>query len=352
MQILALLEKTAGRTEARRLLGIVEEVITKLSDKSSDSYRLAESSYRYAQGEMAYSDCEREERKVRKAEGEKALDFYKKSLETREALLKDHTDTARTLNAIGNCYMQLKDIEQALEYYTRALDMRKRLTGSQEHLDMPVYINQIASTHELLGKKYKKQAEDSNLYHRKKLTEMYQQEFNQALTMYREALDLEKKLHISGYASTATFYRNMSNTYSYLEDYESSLMTAKKALFLRKKLLGIDADTIRSYYQVGLAYEKLDEIDKALKYFYKAYIMELALPAGERSAVKDRVIAKMESNLGSTEEAEVYDKRHKEALKKGSSYDEILVCILFKKRYLFIYSTLILMEIERLIQFE
>ncbi|XP_031570249.1 uncharacterized protein LOC116304626 [Actinia tenebrosa] len=324
MHIQVLLEKTAGKSEARKLLGKAKEALNKLSDKTLDAYQLAKSSYLYAKGEMLYSDCASKGREVcGKAEWREVLDFYQQSLKIREELLKDHTDTARTLNAIGNCFMYLEELEKACEYYTRALEMRQRLSG-QQHVDMPVYINQIAATHEQMGSKLKKQAEDANLYYRKGLTEKYIQEFNEALKKYQEALDLEKKLHISGYINTAIFYRNMSNTYSYLEDYESSLRTAKKALFVRKKLLGIDSDTIRSYYQVGLAYEQLEDIDKALKYFYKAYMMEKALPEGETSPVRDRVIKKIENNGGSTEEAELEDKRHEEALQKGSLDDDVL----------------------------
>jgi tetratricopeptide (TPR) repeat protein len=324
-QILVLLEKSTRRIEAKQLLKDVEDALNKVSNKSSDSYRLAESSYHFAKGGIAYSVCGSREPNVWQNAGKEALNCFKESLKTREELLKDHTDTARTLNAIGNCYMQQKGLQSALEYYTRALDMRRRLTGSDKHVDMPVYINQIAATHERLGKYYKRQALKSTADSKTELHEKYKQEFYQALKMYQEALDLEKELHISGYANTATFYRNMSNIYSYLEDYQSSLMTAKKALSLRKRLLGIDADTIRSYYQVGLAYEKLDETEKGLKYFYKAYMMELALPAGERSAVKEHVLRKIESNLGSTAEAELYDKLHKEAVLKGSLDDERMV---------------------------
>lgn len=307
-------------------MGKVKEALNKLSDKADNTYRLAESSYLYAKGEMLYSDCESKGREgCQKADWEEVLDIYQKSLKIREELLEDHTDTARTLNAIGNCYMYLKKLEKALEYYTRALEMRQRLSGSQHHVDMPVYINQIGATHEQMGKKYLKEAEDANLYYRKGLTEKYRKEFNEALNKYQEALDLEKKLHISGYINTAIFYRNMSNTYSYLEDYESSLKTAKKALFVRKKLLGIDSDTIRSYYQVGLAYERLEDIDKALKYFYKAYMMEQALPEGETSPVRSGVIRKIDNIGGSIEEAESEDERHKEALQKGCLDDDILV---------------------------
>ncbi|KAK3698420.1 hypothetical protein QZH41_001189, partial [Actinostola sp. cb2023] len=300
--------KTTGKDEARKLVPKVKEALDKVTDdKSSQSYRLAESSYNYVQGEVAFADftCGMSSQ----SHFEAGLQCHNQCLQTRRELLGDHNETVYCLNAIGNYYMELKDHQKALDYYTEILDTKQRLTGGKVQLDAPVYSNQIACVHEEMGKKFRDESRESRQPRRKQLYERAKEEFQHAISKYQEALDLERKLHISGYANTAAFYRNMSTSYSFLEEYDQALVCAKKALSIRKKVLGTDANTLRSYYQVGIVYEKLGNHDKALKYVYKAYNMELSLPPGERSRVKLRVTDKIGNLCGDLDEAKEYDSR-------------------------------------------
>ena len=308
MLILVVLEKTTGKDEARKLVPKVKEALDKVTDdKSSQSYRLAESRYNYIQGEVAYADftCGMSSQ----SHFETGLQCHNQCLQTRRELLGDHNETVYCLSAIGNYYMELKDHQKALDYYTEVLDMKQRITGGKAQLDTPVYPNQIACVHEEMGKKFLHESRESRQPRRKQLYERAKKEFQHAISKYQEALDLERKLHISGYANTAAFYRNMSTSYSFLEEYDQALVCAKKALSIRKKVLGTDANTLRSYYQVGIVYEKLGNHDKALKYVYKAYNMELSLPPGERSRVKLKVTDKIFNLCGYRHEAKEYDSR-------------------------------------------
>lgn len=302
--LLVLLKRTATKPEARNLLAEIKEALIEAEEAHSRNifYLLAESSYQFAQGEIAFADfmcnmCSKQEFDV-------GVESLKKCLQIRKELLGNHTETARCLNAIGNCYMKLEEHQNALDAYTQALDMRKQLSGSREHFDSPAYMNNIACVHEEMGKTFLNQCRQGRDPRQQETLYMKsREEFHQAISNYQEAINMEKRLFIYGFSNTATFYRNMSNGYSYLEEYQQAFVFAKKALAMRKKILGIDANTLRSYYQVGVAYERLGNIDKAKKYYYKAYNMELALPLGEQSEIKPKVLRKINSLLGDVDEA-------------------------------------------------
>ena len=78
--------------------------------KDSRSYRLAQSTYLYAEGEIYY----------RKGSLHRALTSLSFSREIMEDLLQSHTITTRCLNAIGNCHNLLGNHEEALKFYTKA----------------------------------------------------------------------------------------------------------------------------------------------------------------------------------------------------------------------------------------
>lgn len=309
-QLLVLLKRTATKPEARSLLSNIEEALKKASEDfcPQSSYRLAESSYQYVRGEVAFSDFACKLCSLQELEA--GVESLSKCLQTRQELLHNHTETARTLNALGNCYMKLKDHQKALEFYTKALDMRKALSGGNEHFDSPIYMNNIACVHEEMGKNLLdkcRQTRDSQ--QRKQFYDSGQEEFHQAIENYQQAINMEKKLFIYGYANTATYYRNISNGYSYLKEYQLAFDFAKKALRIRKKILGVDADTVRSYYQVGVAYERIGDEDKARKYYFKAYNMEVALPHGEQSEMRSKILGKIESLMADVEEAKEFGTR-------------------------------------------
>ena len=80
--------------------------------KDSQSYRLAQSIYLYADGEIYY----------RKGSLPRALTCLYLCSEILEDLLQNHTITTRCLNAIGNCHNRLGNHKEALKFYTKAYE--------------------------------------------------------------------------------------------------------------------------------------------------------------------------------------------------------------------------------------
>jgi tetratricopeptide (TPR) repeat protein len=66
----------------------------------------------------------------------KALEYYKKSLEMLERLYPGaHQDIALSLNNLGASYSRLGDVNKSLEYYKKSFEMLERLyTG--DHPDI------------------------------------------------------------------------------------------------------------------------------------------------------------------------------------------------------------------------
>ena len=187
------------------------------------------------------------------------------SLETRQHLLGAHGDTAKTFNSIGNCLCELEKLDEALDYYTKAYDMRKNLTGSENHFEMPTYKNQMGGVKERMRK------------------------YDEAIEFYEIAIELEKKLKIEIHANTAIFKRNIANAYMGAGDCNKALKPAKEAYEIRKQLLGKNPDTVRSAFQVGVIYrERMDNM-KAVEFLKEAWEMEKDSEKGNHSAVMTRI---------------------------------------------------------------
>ena len=243
-----------------------------VGEKETDWFRLTEAKYLFTVG-RAYQEAYHPER---------AREEYMKSFEIMDPLLGDHTDKARCLNAIGNCYQLLEEPDSAIQYFNLAYDMRERLSG-EEHYDMPVYKSQIGAVSDRKG------------------------DYDEAIKCYKSAIDLEEKLKISGYKSTATYYRNIANAYLFKKQYAEAMEPAQKAYDIRKEVLGGHPDTTRSVFQLGLIWNLQKEKEKAVPFYKEAWEMEKSLEKGHHSAVRDRIVEDLQ---------ELYDDLHRKKEKR------------------------------------
>ena len=158
-----------GSHKAFEVLERAKTSMSRVDEKETDLYRLTYAKYLFTMGkayQMAYQP-------------KRALEEFLKSLEIMDQLLGDHTDKVRCLNAIGDCYQDLEEPDSAIEYFRHAYDMRKELSG-ENHYDMPVCKSQIGAVSDRKG------------------------DYDEAIKCYKSAIDLEEKLKIAGYKSTAT----------------------------------------------------------------------------------------------------------------------------------------------------
>ena len=255
--------------------------LKKIQDKSSESYMLSEGLFLYSEGEIYW----------KKGDYKKALESLESSLQFTEETLKGHTDLARCYNAIGNCHYQLNKPEKAREFYYKAYDLQKEKAGSEYHLDMPMYKNQIGTTYEGQG------------------------DYQKAVECYRDALELLKSLKLSGISDEAHFCRNLANALMFQEKYSEAVEPADRAYSVRMKLFGNHPDTVRSIFQKAVLQANVNEFKKALELFSEAWEMEKLLVAGNHSVVWRKIITGVEDMYDFLGEKEMIEEFRKDAFK-------------------------------------
>ena len=250
--------KLEGWRKAAEVLKEPKEILSRMPKdrKKTDSFKLARSLFLFAEGEVYYAG----------GNFPRALKVLNKSLKIMEVLLKSHTSISRCLNAIGNCYSKLKQPEEAIRYYQNASAMRKDLSPSGEHCDMPLFQSQIGTVYEA------------------------QKNFHEAIDHYKKALDLATKLKLPGVLYAALYNRNIGNAYAWLEEYDQAYEYGKKAYDIRKDVLGNHPLTARSAFQMAEICLYLDKFDEADEYYEEAWEIEKALRQGNHSEVRDRII--------------------------------------------------------------
>ncbi|XP_044170022.1 uncharacterized protein LOC122954060 [Acropora millepora] len=251
--------KLEGWHKAAEVLKEPKEILSRMSKdgKKTDSFKLARSSFLFAKGEVFYAG----------GNVPRALKVLRKSLKIMEVLLKSHTSTSRCLNVIGNCYSKLKQPKEAIKYYERASEMRKELSRSGEHCDMPFFQSQIGTVYEA------------------------QKNFDAAIDHYKKALDLATKLKLPGLLYAALYNRNIGNAYAWLEQYDQAYEFAKRAYDIRKDVLGNHPLTARSAFQMAGICLFLDESVEADEYYEEAWEIEKTLGQGNHSEVRDKIIS-------------------------------------------------------------
>ncbi|MBQ2303223.1 MAG: tetratricopeptide repeat protein [Bacteroidales bacterium] len=220
---------------------------------------------------------------------DKALEYYFKALEIKKAVLgENNADTAGSYNNIGLVYKNLGDYNKALEYHNKALEIRKDVLG-ENHPDIAMSYNNIGVIYNNLGD-YNKALE----FHSKALEirkevlgeknvdiamsynnigSVYYNlgNYNEALKLYNKALEIKREVLGEKHADTAGSYNNIGIVYKNLGDYDKALEYYNKALEIRKEVLGEKhRDTADSYNNIGVVYDDLEDYDKALKFYNKA----------------------------------------------------------------------------------
>ena len=259
--------------EARELLKRVQR-----ESKKTELFKLAKSSCLFVEGEVFN----------RAGNWPKALKRLRRSLEIMEDQLKNHTSTCRCLNAIGNCYSKLGKPKEAIKFYTRAYEMRQKLSGSREHFDLPLFRSQIGTAYESMA---------IQEYNKHRMTPEAKMNFRKAIEYYQEALDLAKELKLTGILYTALYNRNIANAHSWLMEFEEAKTFAYNGYQIRKDILGKHPLTARSTFQMAEISLCLNDYNVAEKYYEEAWEIEKSLGQGNHSNVRDRIINGYEGML-------------------------------------------------------
>ena len=185
----------------------------------------------------------------KKADYEKAIDAFKRLLETDK-------NNPNILNNIGLCYMKLSDDEKASEYFIKALSFNPKAVQTYINLSDVYYRNNnIIEGINLLENGVTLMPKEIALKHY--LSRFYLKDcrYDLAMTELFEILDIDE--------NNLDAYWDLGNVQFELGDYESAASNYENVL---EKI----TDNAVMYYQTAIAYEAADEIDKAVSNHLKA----------------------------------------------------------------------------------
>lgn len=267
-----------GLTEAVGLLqaGGLEKLrlaITKIEQnatqwrKLDDQYWLA---YALNQTGLIYHDLD---------EQEKALDYYNKALSLRRAI-NDSNGEANTLFNIGRVYDDLRERQKALNNYNEALRLFKAVGNRSreaatlnnigiiyneagEQQKALEYYNQALSLYETIGEPVNKAQVLNNAGN----VHTALGERQKALDYYLRTLPLYKSAGVQSRAAVVLI--NIGKSYYYLGERQKSLDSLNQALTLYRAVgeRSSEANTLRF---IGYVYDSLGEKQKALDYYRQA----------------------------------------------------------------------------------
>lgn len=184
---------------------------------------------------------------IEQGEYDKALEQYEKAIDIyRRMFGTNHLLTAKTYNNISGVYRSQGNYKKALEFLMKAINIYRQEFGT----DNP----SLATTYNNIGLVYYDLGD-----------------YVKALEYYKKDLEINERMQKSDHLDSATAYNNMGLAYYASKDYAKALEYLKKALDIREQVLGSNhPDTATTYNNMAGALRAQGDSEDALRYFKKA----------------------------------------------------------------------------------
>lgn len=217
-----------------------------------------------------------------KGQSQIAINYYKKAISIQP-------EDGETYNNLGIAYKEIGDLNNAISYYKKAIVINPNLSFAYFNLGLiysskgefetaiPYYKRAVEVDPEYtkayyqLGFAYsqKGKVEPAIMYHKKALTTdpkfktsyndlgyLYfnKQEYDSAINYFKTAVIIDPE-----YANSLF---GLGITYNVMKQFDSAIINFKKVITLRN-----DADAL---YELGNAYDKIGDSEKAIEYYKKA----------------------------------------------------------------------------------
>ena len=204
-------------------------------------------------------------------EHNQAKEFHTKALMIRKKIFgEEHEAVATSYNNLGSVYDSIGEYNQAKEFHTKALMIRKKIFG-EEHEAVATSYNNLGSVYDSIG------------------------EYNQAKEFYTNALMIQKKIFGEEHEAVATSYNNLGLLYDNIGEYNQAKEFHTKALMINKKIFGEEHEAVAtSYNNLGSVYDSIGEYNQAKEFYTKALMIKKKIFGEEHEAV-----ATSYNNLGS-----------------------------------------------------
>lgn len=186
-----------------------------------------------------------------------ALEYYSKELEMKQQLLpSNHIYSTNSYLNIGNVYFDMGDFSRALSWYEKALEIKEQ--------SLPFNHPDLATSYMSLGLVY------SNMG-----------DYSKALSSYEKTLEIQKQSLLSNHPDLATSYNNIGSAYFRMGDYSKALSFYERALAIRQQSLPPNHSQFGdSYLNIGNVYFDMGDYSRSLSSYEKALeIQEQLLPS-------------------------------------------------------------------------
>ena len=261
---------------------------------------------------------------------EEAKDYFARALDiSLKTLGPEYSNVANVYNNLGVVHSKLGYVEQANDYFARALDINVKKFGPEDVNVATSYTN-LGVLHAEIGnikraKDYHARALDIELkklgpehvsiatsYNNLGLLHAELGDLEQAKDYHVRARDIRLKKLGPEHVNIATSYKNLGLVHAELGDLEQAKDYFARALDIQLKRLGPDhLNVATSYNNLGLVHSKLGNLKQAKGYHARALDIELKKlgPDHINVATSCNNLGEVHSNLGNLKQAKDYHAR-------------------------------------------
>ncbi len=221
-----------------------------------------------------------------------ALNYYQRALRIRRALLgPHHIDTAATAFNAGQSLHHLRQFDAALELYHEFWRVAQMVLHSN-HRDIAIVLSAMAQIHQ-----ERKEYDQAYALYNKSLTigraalgnqhsevamllnrlgNFYfeQAEYTKALKAYKEGLAIERKVLDKTHPNIIVTLSNIGEIYRQQEKYHSAIRLYSQAMALQKVRYGeVSSEVAGALNVIGLIHDQMGDTHSAVKVLQEALVM-------------------------------------------------------------------------------
>ena len=214
-----------------------------------------------------------------------AIDYYTKALDI-DLKAENHEDVAKDYHGLGSVWEELGDFKKAMDYFTKAINIDLKAHG-ENHEDVARAYNGLGSVWEQLGDLKKAMdyfTKAINIYlmlhDDKHLSDTYNNlgivwwrlgDSKKAIDYLTKSLDIELKIYDWNHPFVAGTYGNLGIMWGSLGEHKKAIDHYTKTLNIDLKVYGNNhPDVARAYINLCGEWRELGEPAKAIDYCSKA----------------------------------------------------------------------------------
>jgi len=217
-----------------------------------------------------------------------ALSYAKKALDIGErTLMPDDPNLSSAYNNVSMTYLDMGDYHNALVFAKKALDIRER-TQQPDHTYLATSYNNVSTVYLDMG------------------------DYHNALVFAKKSIEINERTLQPDHPSLATSYNNVSLIYKNMGDYHNALVFAKKSIEINERTLHPDHPYLAtSYNNVSLIYLNIGDYHNAITFANKALeISEMTLqPDHPDIAISCNNVSLIYRDMGDYHNALVFAKK-------------------------------------------